>query len=104
MLRERTGRSIDLVLIDAVHLEQLDIPQESIIKGDATSLSIAAASIVAKVTRDREMIAYDDIYSGYGFAKNKGYGTRAHYDGIRAQGITPIHRRSFLKNLEQEEN
>ena len=68
-----------------------------IIKGDAKSDSIAAASILAKVTRDHMMMDYDKEYPGYGFAKHKGYGTKDHYAAIREHGITPIHRRSFLK-------
>lgn len=98
-LREKTGCGIDHVLIDALTLREVAIPQTGIIKGDSASLSIAAASILAKVTRDRMMIEYDSIYPGYAFAKNKGYGTKAHYEGLQAQGMTPIHRRSFLKNF-----
>jgi len=89
----------DHVLIDAVKLKNLEIPQTAIIKGDATSVSIAAASILAKVTRDREMEEMDKLYPGYDFASNKGYGTKAHYAGLSKQGPCPIHRRSFLKNL-----
>lgn len=91
--------SIDYVLFDAMKIDEIDKPQESIIKGDANILSIAAASIIAKVTRDRMMIEYDEQYPGYAFAKNKGYGTKEHYEGLHAQGMCPIHRRSFLKNL-----
>ena len=98
-LREKTGCGIDHILIDALTLREIAIPQTGIIKGDSASLSIAAASILAKVTRDRMMVEYDSIYPGYAFAKNKGYGTKAHYEGLQAQGITPIHRRSFLKNF-----
>lgn len=98
-LREKTGCGIDHVLIDALTLREVAIPQTGIIKGDSASLSIAAASILAKVTRDRMMVEYDSIYPGYAFAKNKGYGTKAHYEGLQAQGMTPIHRRSFLKNF-----
>jgi ribonuclease HII len=88
------------VSIDDIHsLDDLHKPQTAIIKGDGASVSIAAASIVAKVTRDRQMIAYADEFPGYAFEKNKGYGTKAHYEGICAQGITRIHRVSFLKNL-----
>lgn len=101
-LREKTGRSIDHVLLDAVTLEDICFPQENIIKGDATSLSIAAASIIAKVTRDRMMLEYHLEYPSYGFDSNKGYGTKAHYEGIKKCGITPIHRKSFLKNLDFE--
>ena len=89
----------DLVLIDAVRLEGLEMAQENIIKVDARSLSIAAASIVAKETRDAMMAAYDDIYPGYNFAKHKGYGTAEHMQAIRELGPSPIHRRSFIKNI-----
>ena len=82
------------LLIDAMKLD-LPISQTSIIKGDANSLSIAAASIVAKVTRDQMMAAYDQEYPGYDFAQNAGYGTAKHLDGLQNLGITPIHRRSF---------
>lgn len=99
MLREKTGRGIDCLLIDAVHLDDVPFPQKSIIKGDAKSVSIAAASILAKVTRDNMMIKYAEQYPGYAFERNKGYGTAAHYEGLRAQGPCPIHRMSFLKNL-----
>ncbi|CAM3122050.1 ribonuclease HII [Leuconostoc rapi] len=84
----------DVLLIDAMTLD-LPIVQESLIKGDALSNSIGAASIVAKVTRDRIMSDYDEIYPGYGFAKHAGYGTKEHLDQIKKLGITPIHRRSF---------
>ncbi len=86
----------DHVLIDAVKLEGLDIPQTSIIKGDAKSVSIAAASIIAKVTRDREMVKMDSLFPGYAFASNKGYGTKAHYEGLARLGPCPLHRKSFL--------
>ncbi|HFI0696067.1 TPA: ribonuclease HII [Streptococcus suis] len=82
------------LLIDAMKLDT-SIPQTSIIKGDANSLSIAAASIVAKVTRDRMMADYDKEFSGYGFAKNAGYGTAEHLEGLNKLGITPIHRKTF---------
>lgn len=98
-LRAKTGCGIDHILIDALTLREVAIPQTGIVKGDSASLSIAAASILAKVTRDRMMVEYDSIYPGYAFAKNKGYGTKAHYEGLQAQGMTPIHRRSFLKNF-----
>ena len=93
------GHVIDYILFDAMKIEDIDIQQESIIKGDAKVLAIAAASIIAKVTRDLMMVAYDNEYPGYAFAKNKGYGTKEHYVGLHAQGMCPIHRRSFLKNL-----
>ncbi len=86
----------DHVLIDALRLSRVDIPQTSIIKGDASSVSIAAASIVAKVTRDKMMIEYAKAYPDYGFEKNKGYGTKLHYAGIDAKGACPLHRKTFL--------
>ena len=91
--------SIDFVLLDAVNLEGLDKPQHAVVKGDAKVLAIAAASIVAKVTRDRMMVDFAKEYPWYAFEKNKGYGTAAHYEGIRAHGTCPIHRMTFLKNL-----
>lgn len=86
----------DIVLIDALELDGLEIPQRGIVKGDAKSVSIAAASIIAKVTRDRMMVDYAGQYPGYAFEKNKGYGTKAHYEGLDRLGACPIHRRSFL--------
>ena len=86
----------DLVMIDAVHIDDLDLPQMSIIKGDAKSVSIAAASIVAKETRDRMMEEYDKLYPGYGFAQNKGYGTKEHMEALKKLGPCPIHRSSFI--------
>ncbi len=86
----------DHVLVDAVRIPGLDIPQTGIIHGDALSVSIAAASIVAKVTRDREMERMAVLYPGYAFESNKGYGTKAHYEGLAALGPCPIHRKSFL--------
>jgi ribonuclease HII len=90
----------DYLLIDAMELE-VPIAQEKIIKGDARSVSIAAASIIAKVTRDRLMEKYDQMYPGYGFKNNAGYGTKEHLDGLTQLGVTPIHRRSFspVKNI-----
>ena len=99
MLLYKLGVKIDYLLIDAVSLEKTGIPQSSIIKGDSKSLSIAAASVIAKVSRDRRMAQYHSEYPGYGFERNKGYGTKEHYEGIRRLGLTPIHRKSFLKNL-----
>lgn len=87
-------------LNDAVTIPGIEGKQVPIIKGDAKSISIAAASIVAKVTRDRLMVEYDKVYPGYGFADNKGYGSKAHIEEIRKKGLTPIHRRSFTKNFE----
>lgn len=89
----------DVLLIDAVKLEGTGIPVKPIIKGDAKSNSIAAASILAKVSRDRIMEEYDKEFPGYGFAQHKGYGTAAHYAAIHELGISPIHRLSFLKKM-----
>lgn len=89
----------DLLLNDAVTIPQVDIKQVPIIKGDAKSISIGAASIIAKVTRDRLMEEYDHMYPQYGFASNKGYGSAEHIAAIKEYGPTPIHRRSFIKNF-----
>lgn len=89
----------DLLLNDAVTIPGVSIKQVPIIKGDAKSMSIAAASIIAKVERDRCMMEYDRLYPEYGFASNKGYGARAHIEAIRKFGPTPIHRRSFIGNF-----
>ena len=86
----------DILLNDAVTIPQVDIPQVPIIKGDAKSISIGAASIIAKVTRDRMMVDYDRQYPGYAFAENKGYGSAAHIDVLKRLGATPIHRQSFI--------
>ena len=88
----------DILLNDAVTIPGVDIPQVPIIKGDAKSASIAAASIVAKVTRDRLMVEMDEKYPGYDFASNKGYGTATHIEGLKKLGPCPIHRRSFIAN------
>lgn len=94
----KTGQKYipDILLVDAEHIPDTEIKQVAIIKGDAKSISIAAASIIAKVTRDRLMVEYDKTYPGYGFSGNKGYGTAAHIAAIRELGMTPIHRRSFI--------
>ena len=89
----------DYLLVDAVTIPGISVPQLGIIKGDAKSLSIAAASIIAKVTRDRLMYEYDALYPGYGLAKNKGYGTAEHIEALRRLGPTPMHRRSFIRNF-----
>lgn len=89
----------DILLNDAVTIPEITIPQEPIIKGDAKSVSIAAASIVAKVTRDRFMVEMDKEYPGYGFASNKGYGSAAHIAAIKEMGPCKIHRRSFIGNF-----
>ena len=90
----------DYILLDAVTLKDMDIPQKGIIKGDALSLSIAAASIIAKVERDRMVSAYDELYPHFAFSKHKGYGTREHIECIKRYGLLPIHRRSFTKNFQ----
>lgn len=89
----------DLLLNDAVTIPGILVKQVPIIKGDAKSISIAAASIIAKVTRDRLMVDYDTVYPEYGFASNKGYGAKAHLEALKKYGPTPIHRQSFIKNL-----
>ena len=88
-----------LLLNDAVNIPGVNIKQIAIIKGDAKSISIGAASIIAKVTRDRIMVEYDELYPEYGFASNKGYGSEQHIDAIKKYGKCPIHRESFIKNF-----
>jgi len=92
----------DILLNDAVTIPRIDIAQVPIIKGDAKSLTIGAASIIAKVTRDRMMIQYAEIFPEYGFEKHKGYGTAAHIQALKEYGPCPIHRRSFIKNFVKE--
>ena len=98
-LTGKLGKKPDLLLNDAVTIPEVDIPQVPIIKGDAKSISIAAASIVAKVTRDHLMIEYDQVLPEYDFAKNKGYGTKAHIAGLKELGATPIHRKTFITHF-----
>ena len=86
----------DVLLNDAVTIPEVDIRQVPIIRGDEKSVSIAAASIIAKVTRDRLMVEYDSVIPGYGFASNKGYGTKAHIEGLRELGASLIHRKTFI--------
>lgn len=100
MLESKGRDKIQIVVFDAVKINDLEKEQMSVIKGDQTYFSVAAASILAKVTRDNLMKEYDKVYPEYGFASNKGYGTKAHYEGIKKAGITEIHRKSFLKNLD----
>ena len=100
MLESKGRDRIQIVIFDAVKINDLKKEQMSVIKGDQTYFSVAAASILAKVTRDKLMKEYDKVYPEYGFASNKGYGTKAHYEGIKKAGITEIHRKSFLKNLD----
>lgn len=101
MKRACEGLSVkpDYALIDGNRLPDLDIPAQTVVKGDANSASIAAASILAKVARDRQLRELDALYPEYGFAKHKGYGTKAHYEAILAHGPSPVHRMSFLKKL-----
>ena len=89
----------DLLLNDAVTIPKVDIRQVPIIKGDAKSISIGAASIVAKVTRDRLMVQYDEVYPEYGFASNKGYGAQIHIDALKKYGPCPIHRKTFITHF-----
>ncbi len=105
MQRAVDGISIspDIVLIDAVGID-CKYPTQSIIKGDAKSYSIACASIVAKVTRDRYMAEMDEVYPQYGFASNKGYGSAKHIEALKTVGACPIHRRSFIKNFVGQDN
>lgn len=101
-MREAIGKlapSPDLLLNDAVTIPQVSIRQIPIIKGDAKSISIGAASIIAKVTRDRLMREYDQVFPGYDFAGNKGYGSAAHIEALKKYGPTPIHRRSFIHSF-----
>ena len=92
----------DLLLNDAVTIPQIPIKQVGIVKGDARSLSIAAASIMAKVTRDRLMVEYAELYPEYGFESNKGYGSQEHIKALKEHGPCPIHRRSFIHSYVQE--
>ncbi len=101
-LQEKNGKLTkpDVIFVDALtKIDTDNIPYKSIIHGDAISYSIAAASIIAKVTRDRIMRQWDEIYPQYGFAKHKGYGTAAHIQAIKEYGICPLHRLSFVKNF-----
>jgi ribonuclease HII len=89
----------DILLNDAVTIPKVDIKQIPIIKGDAKSISIGAASIIAKVTRDRLMVSYDEVFPGYDFASNKGYGSAKHIAALKELGPCPIHRKSFIGNF-----
>jgi ribonuclease HII len=89
----------DFLLLDAMRLQDISLPQLSVIKGDSNSQSIAAASIVAKVTRDRIMEGFSKLYPLYGFEKHKGYGTKEHIKALHKYGLSPVHRKSFLKNI-----
>ena len=95
----------DILLNDAVTIPKVEIPQVPIIKGDARSITIGAASIIAKVTRDRLMAEYDQLLPEYGFARNKGYGSKEHIEAIGKHGASSIHRQSFIKKfLHNREN
>ncbi len=96
------SRVPDLLLNDAVTIPEVQIRQIPIVKGDAKSVSIAAASVIAKVTRDRMMAEMDKDYPGYGFASNKGYGSASHIAALKAQGPCGIHRRTFIRNFTEE--
>ncbi len=100
---EQLGVQPGWALVDGNRMPPLDIPGETVVKGDAQCASIAAASILAKVSRDRLLEEWDTLYPEYGFAKHKGYGTKAHYDAILRHGVLPIHRKSFLKNLGEKQ-
>ncbi|MBQ2205514.1 MAG: ribonuclease HII [Lachnospiraceae bacterium] len=93
------NKNIEVLFVDALKIKNVDIKQVSIVHGDALSVSIAAASIIAKVTRDRLMIEYDKTYPQYGFKKHKGYGTKVHMDALKSIGPCEIHRKSFLSFL-----
>lgn len=92
----------EILLNDAVTIPLMEISQVPIVKGDAKSVSIAAASILAKVTRDRMMVEYEQLFPEYGFGKHKGYGTAAHIQALKEHGPCPIHRRSFIKKFVEE--
>ena len=94
------GKVPGMILVDHVHIPEVEIPQMSITHGDAQSVSIASASILAKVSRDRLMKEYDEKYPQYAFAKHKGYGTKAHYEALAQYGPSEIHRMTFLKKLD----
>lgn len=99
---EAMAVSADWVLVDGNRMPPLSIPGETVVHGDAQCASIAAASILAKVSRDRVLRELDLQYPQYGFAKHKGYGTKAHYEAIKQFGILPEHRKTFLKNLSEK--
>ncbi len=89
----------DYALVDGNRMPPLEIKGETVVKGDSLSMSIAAASILAKVSRDRFMLELDKLYPQYQFAKHKGYGTKLHYEMLEKHGVSPVHRRSFLKKI-----
>ena len=104
---EQLSPKADFLLIDALELKEINLPQKGIIKGDAISASIAAASILAKTYRDKMMCEFAEIYPNYGFEKHVGYGTKAHFEAIKLHGACPLHRKSFrgvLPDKSQNEN
>ena len=101
MYRDKYGIEINMLFVDALKIKNIDVKQVSIIHGDALSISIAAASVIAKVTRDRIMEEYDKKYPEYGFAKHSGYGTKYHMDKLKEIGPCEIHRKSFLSFLDK---
>ena len=104
MKRAVDGLSVrpELLLVDGNRCPGTGIPERALVKGDAKSISIAAASILAKVSRDRHMLELDALYPEYRFAQHKGYPTKLHYEMLKAHGVSPVHRRSFLKNLDEK--
>ncbi|MCI9079579.1 MAG: ribonuclease HII [Lachnospiraceae bacterium] len=96
---ENMGKEPGMLLVDAVTIPKIKYKQTGIIKGDACSVSIAAASIIAKVTRDRIMVDFDQMYPEYGFASHKGYGSKAHIEAIKEHGPCPLHRKTFIKKF-----
>lgn len=99
LLKSKYDKNIDLLLVDALKIKNIDLSQIPIIHGDAISLSIAAASVLAKVTRDKIMVEYRDKYPNYNFMKHKGYGTKEHIESIKKYGPCEIHRKTFIKNF-----
>lgn len=102
MYYEKYNAHIDMLLVDALHIKNIDVKQVAIIHGDQLSISIASASILAKVTRDRMMIELDKQYKEYGIAKHKGYGTKAHIEALKKFGATPLHRKTFITKFINE--
>lgn len=102
MYFDKYYKHIDMLLVDALHIKNIDIKQVSIIHGDQLSVSIAAASILAKVTRDRMMIELDNQYPEYNIAKHKGYGTKTHIEALKKYGATPLHRKTFITKFVNE--
>lgn len=100
-LKEKHNKEINMLFVDALKIKNIDVKQVSIVHGDALSISIAAASIMAKVTRDMMMMEYDKKYPEYGFGKHKGYGTKYHMDKLKEIGPCDIHRKSFLSFLDK---